>query len=532
MPTTMTHRPLHLAPLALAFAMTVTGCQQTQASPQVSATDAARKPVQANPSQYAKLLARMQAADAEPDAVRRCLDYPAPPDVKWTKEVIRARCELLAPAPKFLFDAAAAKSPAEAAAIFDAGFAALMDDTQASAATKDGRINRAIEAFSDAGALPYADKWLQHSARSPFAHAARGASLLAKARTTRGSAFAQETDANDLDTAAGQAKAAADELRQAYELEPRLSAACALRTSALMLSDGSDSAIANGRACAHAHPESYFAASTWSSAAEPRWGGSQAELDEVSRFLDANIARNPLHGSVLGRIKAYDLVVADHLGPEDVRRMEEYASYGPTSYLLNVISAAWKDLGEEDLWMAYLSSAIRFDFDPGDSYRRMRARSNIAARPQWAVIDYRILKEKYKGDPSLEGFLVQAEQNVRDGTGIEFARTGTATYKGDHERKATLMSECLMFGVSDRKLSPVMEKCSDSLVAEWPDDSQAWFVRARVQKHRGQPGWQEAAQRYLAMADTGVPGETERIGLIKSLLESSQVAPSGGSSQP
>ena len=509
------------------------GCVQTEAAtPAGRAETPSGKPANETPRTLEKLLAKMQAADAIADPVRRCMAYPSPPGITWSQASIKARCELLAPAPKFLFDGAAAKSPAEAAAIFDAGFAALMDDAQASAANKDGRINRAIEAFSDAGALPYADKWLQHSARSPFAHAARGASLLAKARATRGSAFAQETDANDLDTAAGQAKAAANELRQAYELEPRLSAACALRTSALMLSAGSDAAIANGRACAHAHPESYFAASTWSSAAEPRWGGSQAELDEVSRFLEANIARNPLHGSVLGRIKAYDLTVADHLGPGDVRRMEEYASYGPTSYLLNVISAAWNDLGEEDLWMAYLSSAIRFDFDPGDSYRRMRARFNIAARPQWAVIDYRILKEKYKGDPSLEGFLVQAEQNVRDGTGIEYARTGTATYKGDHERKATLMSECLMFGVSDRKLSPVMEKCSDSLVAEWPDDSQAWFVRARVQKHRGQPGWQEAAQRYLAMADTSVPGETERIGLIKSLLESSQVAPSGGSSQP
>ncbi|GHB95645.1 tetratricopeptide repeat protein [Thermomonas carbonis] len=528
----MTHRPIRITLLAFALAMPVTGCPQTQASPQVPTTEAARKPAQENAGQYTKLLARMQTADAEQDAVRRCLDYPAPPGVKWTAEIIRARCDLLAPAPTFIHDGAAAKAPADAAAKFDAGFAALMDEAHASPAMKDGRINRAVGVFSDGAALPYADKWVQHSPRSAFAHAARGASLLAKAGSTRGGAYARQTEPADLDTAAEQAQAAAEELRQAYELEPRLSAACALRTTALMLSDGNASAIAQGRTCARAHPESYFASAAWGSAAEPRWGGSQEELDEVMRFLEANRAKNPLHGTVVGKIKAYDLLVAGAIGEEDVRRLEQYASHGPSSYLLNVISTAWGELGERELWMAYLSSAVRFDFDPGDTYRNMRAQFNIVARPEWAVIDYRFLKEKYKGDPAIEGFLSQAEQNVRDGTGVAYAKSGGVRYKGDHQYKAILMSECLSFGTSDRKLEPVMENCSDRLVAEWPDDPGAWFVRARVQQHRGHAGWQEAARRYLAMADATVAGEAERIGLVTTLLEQSAGAQSQPPGQP
>ena len=299
-----------------------------------------------------------------------------------------------------------------------------------------------------------------------------------------------------------------------------------------MLSAGSTSAIAQGRACARAHPESYFASSAWSGAAEPRWGGSQEELDEVLRFLEANRAKNPLHGSVLGKIKAYDLLVAKALGEEDVRRLEQHASYGPSSYVLNVISAAWNDLGERELWMAYLSSAVRFDFDPGDTYRNMRAQFNIVARPDWAVIDYRFLKEKYTGDPAIEGYLSQAEQNVRDGTGTAYANGGGGWYKGDQQYKATLMSECLSLGTSDRKLDPVMEHCSDRLVADWPDDPGAWFVRARVQQHRRQAGWQEAARRYLAMADTSVAGEAERIRFVTSLLEQSGGAQSHPLGQP
>ena len=526
----MTHRPIRVTLLAaasasaFALASTVGGCQQTNASPRAAAAEVA---AQEKAGQYSKLLARMQAADAEPDAVRRCLDYPAPPGVKWTADVIRARCELLVPAPTFIHDGAATKTPAEAAAIFDSGFAALLEEAQASPAAKDGRINRAVGVFSDGAALPYADRWVQHSPRSAFAHAARGASLLAKASSTRGGAYARETEPADLDTAAEQAQAAADELRQAYELEPRLSAACALRTTALMLSGGSASAFDQGRECARAHPESYFASSAWSGAAEPRWGGSQAELDEVLRFLDASSAKNPLHGTVVGKIKAYDLLVASDLTREDVRQLEQFASYGPSSYMLNVISDAWNKLGQHELWMAYLSSAVRFDFDPGDRYRFMRADFNIVTRPDWAVIDYRILKDRYKGNPALEGYLSQAEQNVRDGTGLAYAKSGGVRYKGDHQYKAILMSECLNFGISDRKLDTVMETCSDRLVAEWPDDPGAWFVRTRVLQHRGIPGWQEAAQRYLAMADTRVAGEADRIGLVKSLLERS-----GGNQSP
>ena len=214
----MTHRPIRVTLLAaasasaFALASTVGGCQQTNASPRAAAAEVA---AQEKAGQYSKLLARMQAADAEPDAVRRCLDYPAPPGVKWTADVIRARCELLVPAPTFIHDGAAAKTPAEAAAIFDSGFAALLEEAQASPAAKDGRINRAVGVFSDGAALPYADRWVQHSPRSAFAHAARGASLLAKASSTRGGAYARETEPADLDTAAEQAQAAADELRQA-----------------------------------------------------------------------------------------------------------------------------------------------------------------------------------------------------------------------------------------------------------------------------------------------------------------------------
>ena len=172
----MSPRPIRLTLLAFALAMTVTGCQQTQASPQAPASDTAKQPGKQDAGKYKDLLARMQAVDAEPDAVRRCLDYPAPPGVKWTAEVIRARCDLLAPAPTFINDGAAAKAPAEAAAIFDAGFAALMKEAQASPAARDGRINRAVGVFSDGAALPptrTAGYSTAHEVHSPTRHGAR-----------------------------------------------------------------------------------------------------------------------------------------------------------------------------------------------------------------------------------------------------------------------------------------------------------------------------------------------------------------------
>lgn len=511
----------------------IAGCLQTEAAQsQNQAANQEDKLPRENASEITKVLAKMQKADTIEDPARRCLDYPSPPGVTWTKESIAARCALLAPYPKFLSDGVAKISTEEGAVIWDVGFKALLDDPHASPAIKDGRLNRAVGSFSSGAALPSTEKWLARNPKSPFAHAAKGASLLAQAIRMRGTKFSAETAPGDLDSTQSLAEAASRELQQAYQLEPRLSPACALRTTALQLSAGSDVALEQGRACAQAHPESYFAASSWASAAEPRWGGSEAEQSDVMDFLERNASRNPLLASIVGKIKSYSLLPSQTITRQDVEQLQAYASMGPNSGLLDSISIAWEELGRGDLSMAFLSSAIRFDFDLGDKYRFMRASLNSVTHPEWAVIDYRILNEIYEGDPSIAMFLAQAEENARNGTGDTFAREGSVTYKGDHERKATLLSQCLRMGTSDREPDRGMRDCSDSLIKEWPDDSAAWYVHSIVLQHREQPGWQKAAQRYLIMADEADASEKQRIEVIKSLLERTQAPSSEDSSLP
>lgn len=495
----------------------VAGCQQSVAAPR---NDPAEH------RDITKLLARMQSADATRDPVRRCLDYPSPPGVTWSKASIQARCELLAPREEFLDEGVAKLSTGEGGAILDAGFMALLDNPQPSPASKDGRVYRSLDEFSSAAALPHAERWLANRPKSPFAHAARGASLLAKAIRLRGTNFASDTDPDDLDNTATLATEAARELQQAYILEPRLAAACALRTTALQLSAGHDRAHEQGRACAHVHPESYFAASSWASAAEPRWGGSQAALSEIGTFLESHASRNPLLASIVGKIKAYDLLTsASTMSREEIERLQHYASYGPHAYMLNSISISWENLGEYDLSMAFLSSAIRFDIDGGNKYRFTRASMNNAVRPEWAVIDYRILQETYKSDPSIAMYLAQAEENVRNQTGRTFAREGSVTFEGDTLGKATYLSECLRMGTSDRAADRFMKNCSDTLVRQWPDEPAAWYVRTIVLQHNGMPEWKDAAARYLTMIEAMPNENRERIESIRNLLRQSNPLP-------
>lgn len=291
-------------------------------------------------------------------------------------------------------------------------------------------------------------------------------------------------------------------LSLAYAAEPRLTPACVGRVEVARVAGVGEDPFQLGRRCAQRDPLSYVAVMAWKGAAEPRWGGSHSQLQEVAQHALANRDANPMMDSVRAAIAADPLV---NRGPHaaDIEPLQEAARIGPNSLLFNQLSATWFARNDDQRGLAYLSQAIRFNIGKS-GYRAFRTQVNLFNRPEWAVIDLEYAIKRDKGSPFLRQQLAQARENLLAGTAETMARDGEVILDGASAaewRKSVLFKECEEYGLAGRTSSEVMNRCTEELVKEWPDDAEAWRVRADVLHLREDPRSFDAAQRYLELAD-------------------------------
>jgi hypothetical protein len=64
-----------------------------------------------------------------------------------------------------------------------------------------------------------------------------------------------------------------------------------------------------------------------------------------------------------------------------------------------------------------------------------------------------------------------------------------------------------------------MNECSDNLVMEWPEDPEAWRVRADVLHARGDPRALDAARKYLEIAPEDAPDREKRAARYRQWLK-------------
>lgn len=80
------------------------------------------------------------------------------------------------------------------------------------------------------------------------------------------------------------------------------------------------------------------------------------------------------------------------------------------------------------------------------------------------------------------------------------------------------MADCLALGTSESASAAESESCSTTLAGEFPNDAEAWFVRARILHHQGRHEWREAALRFIELTDANPDPNPERVQSIRSLL--------------
>jgi hypothetical protein len=466
------------------------------------------------------LLLRMQEADKIDDDVERCLAYPDVPGMTWDRAIVEARCALQR-RPKYDLEGIDEQiASAQGRAALEQHFDALLQAHYDTPSERD-QIDVAFDIFDASPASQdIAKRWHAASPDSAYSRLAYGSALFAAAQATRGTRSGSETPEVDMRNAQATAAMADRMLASAHAAKPRLTPACNTRVAALRLSGSEEDPFALGRRCAQNDPASYKAALGWKTAAEPRWGGSEAQLSEVERHLLKHRDEVPLLNSVLASLAA-DPLLNREPNPEDatVAALERAARIGPHGLVLNQLSASWFARGDEKRGLAYVSQAVRFNVGVSN-HRAFRMQQNLFTRPAWSKLDIEYVLRRFPNSIYYKQQLVQVEENLRNDTPTQLARDGTVSFGQDGNwRKSTLMAECEQYGLSGKQSSDVMNDCSDTLVMEWPEDPEVWRVRADVLHARGDARALDAARKYLEIAPEDAPDRAKRAARYRQWLK-------------
>ncbi|MBB3227829.1 tetratricopeptide (TPR) repeat protein [Luteibacter sp. Sphag1AF] len=320
---------------------------------------------QASPPSFAAFAAAAQKAEAIQDPLARCLAYPDPVGSSWNAQTTAAYCRMRLGAPFTATQAEALLEKGESAALDKllAGKFREAKKDPVARATFDTAFRTAF-GTADTHMRALLDRWVKERPESAFAAAASGWQFLATAEDARGSAYASQTSAGQLQTMHDYLARALPELERAQKLEPTLTTTYVAMLSASAWESGfadENDILTRGLAV---DPTSFTLRIASSSRSTPRWGGSlqlvAAQRAQAMKFVD----KNPLMRLVGAAPGLDDLACGggDALPPADAVR--QAVSEGVSMSQLHC--AAYGAISDVGLY-AELTSQI-YRFDPNDAH--------------------------------------------------------------------------------------------------------------------------------------------------------------------
>lgn len=477
----MKRRPLLLAPLALAACL-------------VQAASIPVKP----PAESADYVAAVRKADAIQDPLQRCLAYPDLPGNTWPAGVARARCVRFQTRSKYsIQDVVALLAQPGGAKTLEAHFASLLDERGVDPALH-GRIEAALSVFryrEGDVAERAARAWLAAIPDSPFAHTALGIVLEARGWDARGTKLVRDTPPEDLEKMTGYFIGAAKEFSTALDANPKLVPACVGLMEIGRQSSDQLQAAATAR-CLEADPASFAVIEEMMTAAEPRWGGSDAQMRAVAAYAQARVDQEPLLALFKFDHAYYAIDRMDDGDDEAIAVLAPAALQVPNAAYLRLAGGAY--LRKGDYWkaFAYLSQALRFMPDYAQELRYRAVTLDQLGEPAWAKADaaravaldpdsgvaHQVLGEVLRQVDGPAAAIPHFERAMRD----PVTRDGVFNeYCG---------------ALIDAGRLEAANRCVDDLLAAHPDNPEAWRQRLVVIGYDA-PRSREAMERFLALND-------------------------------
>ncbi|MGH8062285.1 MAG: tetratricopeptide repeat protein [Pseudoxanthomonas sp.] len=448
------------------------------------------------PPEWASYLAAANNAEqANQDPEQRCLAYPDLPGTDWLAGAAKARCPLLRQPMLSLEQMEALLDEPDGAAKLDKRFSDLLDAHYKDTSQRE-QITVTYWVFNaDEKPLKIAKRWLQAAPGSVFAKTALGYVYARQGWKARGTRLVSETPESNLQRMNERFAAAVPLLAQAIETEKRMLPACVeLASIGRMSSDRlHESAMA---ACMKADPFSYFVVEQAITAAEPRWGGSDAAMRAMTAYAAAHVDKNPMLNVFLGSAAGEREDLGDDwklILPGAVAATLQ----APNAHYISRAGHAYR--AQQDKWaaVAYLSQALRFRPRDADDLRLRAGLLNDLGYDDWALPDARLAVAL---EPEDGGHEYQLGRSLLFVEGELAARPHfERAMKDPGSRQRAYEMWCQTFVTTkDWKQA---DSCSAELTEEYPDNAEGWRLRAFALNALRNPMVSKAMQEFLDHQD-------------------------------
>lgn len=250
----------------------------------------------------ADLLRAMDARGKDPDALARCLNYPDPPGTHWNHEAVTALCRFKF-VPVLTLDQLQDRLASDGPAALDHYFDGLRKEHSGNDAS--WKLDRAMEdAFGCAckKARDVADAWKAKAPDSMWAYAASGIAYSESAAVVRGTDSFKATPPENVARMEELDRRAEGDLQQALRRDPHATPAMVDMITLYRREGRTQEATDLLKVGLREHPDNMMLHMAASFVADPKWGGSESELEQERARAVAASTTAPLLLVVVSQI--------------------------------------------------------------------------------------------------------------------------------------------------------------------------------------------------------------------------------------
>ena len=450
-------------------------------------------------SDFDAFLAAADAAEARfpADKLNRCLAYPDPPLSHWSHPVVAAYCQ-------YLFQPAIAVS--DVRELIDHGHAKELDQrladalqAQLSQHSARGLLDRIFaQDFDEApdDLRPVLDKWKSQSPNSAFALAASGDAYVAAADRARGGDYIENTPQHKIDAMDQLMTLAKADLEKAVAIEPRLTPVYTSMIDAgghVLGRQYAQDAAARGL---HVDPSNFdiYAKLLW--LAQPKWGGSEAEIIAITNQAQEHASDNPLLMLLKVEPQAATLGLDDcgcrADSAPDYYELFDQAAVGGLLESAGLTSAAAHKNGPAAI---YLSEAFRFGWGvPENISAKINALVELH-KPESALgLANRHLALKPDDEERLE-LRAMVYSQMKDSADAEKDMLKILSITKDDLWVLNNLAHTYVENTHEWDKAWAI---TDRLIKEYPGKSDGWLLRGMIQANQPRPGLKDTVDYYQA----------------------------------
>lgn len=463
----------------------------------------------------------MKTAEKIPNKLRRCFEYPDPPDSQWDRKVVEAYCSLLS-RKGITLDEISKALDEHRPEVLDAEFDRY--SAQNFTLSQHGYLTWIYKELFDSPSAQVelaTQKWVAEAPQSSYALAARGFQETAAAAAARGHAYARDTPQENFDRMKVFAGRAKGDLQTAVDHNPNLIAAYYALIHIARLQRDQSARKSNVRKWWEIDPADPWIYDAWRASVDPSWGGTDEQREQVASSAMANVKENPIlalekAGPSCAKARSYSCDSCE-AKPDYRKALELYAAMMKSVPLFCAEEAGYvaSKAGDLRASLQYYSQAIRFS----DSHETLSARTTILIRLKqfdWALNDLAELLRRTPGDTSIllrQGWIYMASGHP---LAAESSYKTILSLEPDNDEAALGLAALYIWYLSSpAKAAPLV----DGILSRKPEHARAWLFKSAINEKVDKSAYREALEHYLKSVNHDEPQQQELIRVATKHLE-------------